>query len=211
MIDLNGFVSPQGKFTDALNGQVIRGDGVHFTEAGSAMVVELVDTADREGRWPAGDPDPVDDTDRPDSRGLWAKYGSGRRSAARVAAATANSTGVVGVIWSVTKKCDSSRPGADAGALGAERPGRRPGSDVLVAPHVPARAAPCAAGRARRASAGVSPLARRCREVGVELVVALEADARHVVEEQREQRLELVGLEQVHVERVLEVGGRGSA
>ncbi len=72
MIDLNRFVSPQGKFTDSLNGQVIRGDGVHFTEAGSAMVVSWL-TPQIEKVVAGGDPDPVDDTDRPDSRGLWAK------------------------------------------------------------------------------------------------------------------------------------------
>ena len=53
-----------------------------------------------------------------------------------------------------------------------------------------------------------SPLARRVREVGVQHVVALEADALDLLEEQREQRHELRGLEQVDVERVLEVGGR---
>ena len=42
----------------------------------------------------------------------------------------------------------------------------------------------------------------------MEHVVAFEAEARHVLEEQREQRHEVLGLEQVHVERVLEVGGR---
>ncbi len=50
MIDLNKFVSPQGKFTDELNGQVIRGDGVHFTEAGSNMVVDWLTPAARGGR-----------------------------------------------------------------------------------------------------------------------------------------------------------------
>ena len=53
-----------------------------------------------------------------------------------------------------------------------------------------------------------SPLARRRREVGVERVVAFEAEAVDLLEEQREQRDELRALEQVHVERVLEVGRR---
>ena len=44
------------------------------------------------------------------------------------------------------------------------------------------------------------------REVGLERVVALEADDLDVGEEQAQQRRELVGLEQVHVEGVLEVG-----
>ena len=72
MVDLNKFVSPQGKFTDELNGQVIRGDGVHFTDAGAAIVAEWL-APQLEAIAGGGDPDPVDDTDRPDSRGLWAK------------------------------------------------------------------------------------------------------------------------------------------
>jgi peptidoglycan/LPS O-acetylase OafA/YrhL len=72
MVDLNKFVSPQGKFTDELNGQVIRGDGVHFTDAGAAMVAQWLAPQLREVA--AGvDPDPADDTSKPDSRGLWAK------------------------------------------------------------------------------------------------------------------------------------------
>jgi hypothetical protein len=72
MIDLNKFVSPQGRFTDQLNGQLIRGDGVHFTQAGSVMVVDwLVPQLKEVAK--GGDPDPTDDTDHPDSRGLWAK------------------------------------------------------------------------------------------------------------------------------------------
>jgi peptidoglycan/LPS O-acetylase OafA/YrhL len=72
MIDLNRFVSPQGRFTDELNGQVIRGDGVHFNTAGSDMVVDWITPQLQEVA--AGvDPDPADDTERPDTRGLWAK------------------------------------------------------------------------------------------------------------------------------------------
>ena len=72
IIDLNKFVSPQGKFTDELNGQVIRGDGVHFNEAGATMVINWL-TPQIDKVVAGGDPDPADDTDRPDSRGLWAK------------------------------------------------------------------------------------------------------------------------------------------
>ena len=72
MIDLNKFVSPQGKFTDELNGQVIRGDGVHFTEAGSTMVVDWLTPQLKEVA--AGeDPDPAADGRAPRLAGLWAK------------------------------------------------------------------------------------------------------------------------------------------
>jgi peptidoglycan/LPS O-acetylase OafA/YrhL len=72
LIDLNRFVSPQGKYTDTMNGQVIRDDGVHFSEAGAAMVTkwlapQLDDVA------AGGNPDPAAAGERPDSRGLWAK------------------------------------------------------------------------------------------------------------------------------------------
>jgi len=72
MIDLNRFVSPQGRFTDELDGQVIRGDGVHFTAAGSNTVVNWLAPQLREIALGA-DPGPAVDADRPDSRGLWAK------------------------------------------------------------------------------------------------------------------------------------------
>ncbi len=72
MIDLNKFVSPQGKFSDELNGQVIRGDGVHFTEAGATMVVDWLTPQLKEAAAGA-DPDPAAAGERPDSRGLWAK------------------------------------------------------------------------------------------------------------------------------------------
>jgi hypothetical protein len=72
IIDLNKYVSPQGKFTDVLNGQVIRGDGVHFSPAGAVVVINWL-TPQIEKVVAGGDPDPADDTDRPDSRGLWAK------------------------------------------------------------------------------------------------------------------------------------------
>jgi peptidoglycan/LPS O-acetylase OafA/YrhL len=72
MIDLNKFVSPQGRFTDELNGQVIRGDGVHFTDPGALMVADwlapqLRDIAAGQGA------EPVAASERVDSRGLWAK------------------------------------------------------------------------------------------------------------------------------------------
>jgi peptidoglycan/LPS O-acetylase OafA/YrhL len=38
IIDLNRFVSPNGVFTDEINGVRIRGDGVHFTPQGSELI-----------------------------------------------------------------------------------------------------------------------------------------------------------------------------
>jgi peptidoglycan/LPS O-acetylase OafA/YrhL len=38
LIDLNEYVSPKGKFTDTLNGVLIRDDGVHFTADGATYV-----------------------------------------------------------------------------------------------------------------------------------------------------------------------------
>jgi len=72
MIDLNQYVSPQGRFTDELNGQVIRGDGVHFTDAGASMLVDWLTPQLKEVAAGA-DPDPAAEGERPDSRGLWAK------------------------------------------------------------------------------------------------------------------------------------------
>jgi hypothetical protein len=72
MIDLNKYVSPDGRFTDSLDGQVIRGDGVHFTDAGQAILVDWLTPQLKEVA--AGvDPDPAAEGERPDSRGLWAK------------------------------------------------------------------------------------------------------------------------------------------
>ena len=72
MIDLNKFTAPQGRFVDELDGQVVRGDGVHFTDAGAKIILDWLTPQLKEVA--AGvDPDPVDDTARPDSRGLWAK------------------------------------------------------------------------------------------------------------------------------------------
>jgi hypothetical protein len=72
MIDLNRFVSPQGKFSDELNGQVIRGDGVHFTDAGALMIANWLAPQLREIASGQG-VEAVDVSERPDSRGLWAK------------------------------------------------------------------------------------------------------------------------------------------
>jgi hypothetical protein len=72
LVDLNQFVSPQGRFTDELNGQLIRDDGVHFTRAGALMVVQWL--APQLAQIAAGGgPEPVDDSARVDARGLWAK------------------------------------------------------------------------------------------------------------------------------------------
>jgi peptidoglycan/LPS O-acetylase OafA/YrhL len=72
IVDLNKFVSPQGKFADELNGQQIRGDGVHFTAAGAQMVANWLTPQLKEVA--AGvNPDPSADPARPDSRGLWKK------------------------------------------------------------------------------------------------------------------------------------------
>jgi lysophospholipase L1-like esterase len=38
LLDLNRYVSPNGKFTDTLNGVLIRDDGVHFTPDGATYV-----------------------------------------------------------------------------------------------------------------------------------------------------------------------------
>ena len=76
---------------------------------------------------------------------------------------------------------------------------------MLVGPHV--RAVRHLAAQVERIELQQVLAARPARrEVGLEHVVALEAVARHVVEEQGEQRHEVLGFEQVHVERVLEVG-----
>ena len=52
--------------------QIRAPDGVHFTDAGAKMILDWLTPQLKEVA--AGvDPDPVDDTARPDSRGLWAK------------------------------------------------------------------------------------------------------------------------------------------
>jgi hypothetical protein len=71
LIDLNRFVSPEGKFADSINGVKVRGDGVHFTEDGSVMVDQwLVPQLEAvlSGVAPA-----ESELDQPDSRGLWKK------------------------------------------------------------------------------------------------------------------------------------------
>jgi peptidoglycan/LPS O-acetylase OafA/YrhL len=72
MIDLNKFVSPQGKYTATMNGEVIRDDGVHFSEAGAVTVTKwLVPQLD--DIVAGGNPEPAAAGEHPDSRGLWAK------------------------------------------------------------------------------------------------------------------------------------------
>jgi hypothetical protein len=59
MIDLNKFVSPGGKFTDELDGVVIRGDGVHFTREGTLLVDNwLAPQLQRVARGDVSGPDP---------------------------------------------------------------------------------------------------------------------------------------------------------
>jgi peptidoglycan/LPS O-acetylase OafA/YrhL len=73
LIDLNKFVSPGGRFSDTLDGQVIRGDGVHFTGAGQQIIANWLIPQLKEVAQ-GGDPDPADnEAQRADSRGLWAK------------------------------------------------------------------------------------------------------------------------------------------
>jgi hypothetical protein len=38
IVDLNGFICPNGKYTDVLNGVKMREDGVHFTTESSYIV-----------------------------------------------------------------------------------------------------------------------------------------------------------------------------
>ena len=72
ILDLNQFVSPQGKFTDSLNGVVVRGDGVHFTHDGSVMVAKWLAPQLREIA--AGtDPEPEANTVQYDRRHLRAE------------------------------------------------------------------------------------------------------------------------------------------
>ncbi len=69
LLDLNRFVSPQGRFTDTLRGQLIRDDGVHFTKAGADMVAQwLAPKIQAVAR--GEDPDPASNTEQYDSRGL---------------------------------------------------------------------------------------------------------------------------------------------
>ena len=69
LLDLNQYVSPDGKFADEINGVKIRGDGVHFTSEGAVYVdrwlaPQLVAVA--QGK----DPDPSENTVHYDSRHL---------------------------------------------------------------------------------------------------------------------------------------------
>jgi peptidoglycan/LPS O-acetylase OafA/YrhL len=72
IVDLNKFVSPNGKFTDQLNGVQIRGDGVHFTQEGAVMVdkwlvPQIKDVVN------GVDPDPAANTEQFDPRKLRAE------------------------------------------------------------------------------------------------------------------------------------------
>ena len=145
MVDLNKFVSPQGKFTDELNGQVDPRRRGALHRGGGDHGRRLAHAPAQGGRRPARDPDPADEGERPDSRRPLGEVGQRRGLRA-----TANSPGVVGVIWSVRKKCDSSSPEpmpvrSEPSSLVDDR------QHALVAPHVPAVRAPCGAGRAGRA------------------------------------------------------------
>ena len=199
LIDLNRFVSPEGKFADSINGVKVRGDGVHFTEDGSVMVDQwLVPQLEAvlSGVAPA-----ESELDQPDSRG------SGRssdRSASRPARdreqARRRGLDLVG-----DEEVRLVEARADAGAGGSERlvdDRKHP----LVPPHVPA------AGNLVPEIQGIESqelLAARSalREVGVELRRAFQPLHGDLVEEQRQQRLELRALEQRDVERVLEIRG----
>jgi lysophospholipase L1-like esterase len=72
LIDLKNFVSPGGRFTDTLNGQVIRGDGVHFNADGQVLVANWLTPQLKEVAQGI-DPDPADNENKSDPRGLWAK------------------------------------------------------------------------------------------------------------------------------------------
>jgi hypothetical protein len=72
LIDLNRFVSPGGRYTDTLNGQVIRGDGVHFNKEGQLLVANWLTPQLKEVAQGV-DPDPAAYDEKPDSRGIWAK------------------------------------------------------------------------------------------------------------------------------------------
>ena len=108
---------------------------------------------------------------------------------------------------SVMKKCDCVEPGADAGAVAAEHAVDER-EHALVRPHVRARAGCAGAGRATSSFRRRSPLARRAAKSACSTSSPSRPKHVDVVEEQREQRHEVLGLEQVHVERVLEVGRR---
>jgi peptidoglycan/LPS O-acetylase OafA/YrhL len=71
LIDLNAFVSENGRFTDTKDGVQIRGDGVHFTEAGSLMVDQWL--APQLEAIEKGAYSDTNEVERPDSRGLWRK------------------------------------------------------------------------------------------------------------------------------------------
>ncbi len=72
LIDLNRFVSPGGRFTDTLDGQLIRDDGVHFSPDGQVVVANWLVPQLKEVAQ-GSDPDPTDNENKPDTRGLWAR------------------------------------------------------------------------------------------------------------------------------------------
>ena len=111
LLDLNRYVSPGGKFADEIDGVPVRGDGVHFTPQGATFVAQVAgapDQADRRGHrsrarrehGPVRHPQHLASPSDPG----WGQVG------AAAGRATANRPGVVGVISSVRKKCDSSSP-----------------------------------------------------------------------------------------------------
>ncbi len=72
ILDLNKFVSPDGRFTDSINGVVVRGDGVHFTLDGAELVAKWLAPQLREIA--AGtDPEPQANTVQYDPRHLRAE------------------------------------------------------------------------------------------------------------------------------------------
>lgn len=67
LLDLNAKVSPHGRFADEIDGIQVRGDGVHFTQAGATWVAkwlapQLVQVAQ------GGNPEPADNTTTYDTR-----------------------------------------------------------------------------------------------------------------------------------------------
>ena len=120
--------------------------------------------------------------------------------------AIAKRTGVVVVTCGVMKRCSSSDARTDAGRVRTEQ-AVHDRERALVAPHV--RAARDAAAELERVEPQDALAARApAGEVGLQHVVAFEAEALDLFEAQSEHRHEVLRLEQVHVERVLEVGGR---
>ena len=68
LVDLNKFVSPEGKFADSINGVQVRGDGVHFTHDGAILVDQWL--APKLAKVHKGVAPDANELDRPDPRGL---------------------------------------------------------------------------------------------------------------------------------------------